>query len=143
MFIFGHLNSTIKHFYDEKPTIEYIIASFLYGAVFEEILMRLFLMSLFAFIIYKVVYKKEKKVPIKVFVIANILAALLFAAGHLPATIQLFGHLDFLIVFRCFLLNGGAGLAFGWLYRKYGIHYSMLAHFGCHLVSKIIWILFI
>ena len=117
--------------------------SFTYGGIFEEILMRLFLMSLFAWIIAKIFYRKEKVIPIHVFVIVNIVCALLFAAGHIPSTIQLFGYVDALILFRCFLLNGTFGLAFGWLYRKYGIQYSMLAHFGCHFVSKLIWILFI
>lgn len=42
-----------------------------------------------------------------------------------------------------FLLNGGFGLLFGWLYRKYGIQYSMLSHALLHIVSKMIWILFI
>ena len=35
------------------------------------------------------------------------------------------------------------GLAFGWLYRKFGLRYAMIAHGGCHVVSKLIWILFI
>ena len=47
------------------------------------------------------------------------------------------------IIFRCFLLNGGAGLLFGRLYRKYGIHYAMLGHALAHVVSKLIWILFV
>ena len=142
-YIFGPFIEQVRQSYEVKPSIEYIIASFTYGGVFEEILMRLFLMSLFAWIIAKIFYKKEKKIPVKVFVIANIITALLFAAGHLPSTIQLFGSLTPLIVFRCFLMNGAFGLAVGWLYRKYSIHYSMLAHFGAHLVSKVIWILFI
>ena len=32
---------------------------------------------------------------------------------------------------------------FGWLYRKYGLRYAMIAHGGCHILSKLIWILFI
>ena len=48
-----------------------------------------------------------------------------------------------MIIFRCFLLNGGFGLLFGWLYRKYGLRYAMIAHGGCHVVSKLIWILFV
>ena len=47
------------------------------------------------------------------------------------------------IILRCFLLNGGLGMAFGWLYRKYGLQYAMLAHGGCHMISKLIWILFL
>ena len=71
-----------------------------------------------------------------------IIAALLFAAGHLPTTAVMMG-LTPLIVFRCFLLNGVFGLAFGALYRKYGLRYAMIAHGGCHIVSKLIWILWL
>ena len=35
------------------------------------------------------------------------------------------------------------GLLFGWLYRKHGLQYAMIAHGGCHLISKLIWILFL
>lgn len=142
-YVFGSFISEVSHSYDSKPTIEYIISAFTYGGVFEEILMRLFLMSLLSWIIAKIFCRKEKEIPTKVFVISNIIAALLFAAGHIPATIQTFSHIDALILFRCFLLNGAFGLSFGWLYRKYGIGHAMLAHFGCHLISKLIWLLFI
>lgn len=142
-YVFGCFIEPVLHSYDNKPSIEYIISSFCYGGIFEEILLRLFLMSLIALLISKLFYKKEETIPTKVLVIANIISAILFAAGHVPATIQTFGYIDALILFRCFLLNGAFGLAFGWIYRKYGIQYSMLAHFGCHLVSKLIWLLFI
>ena len=142
-YLFGLFIEQIKHLYDVKPTIEYIIASFTYGAVFEEILIRLFLMSLFVFIISKIFNRKNKKIPVKVFVIANILSALLFALGHIPSTIQIFGYIDCLLLFRCILLNAGLGLLLGYLYRKYGICYSMFAHFGIHFISKLLWILFI
>lgn len=142
-YIFGSFIDPVLHSYDNKPTIEYIIASFTYGGVFEEILMRLFLMSLISWIISKIFYRKQKEIPTKLFVIANILSALSFAAIHLPSTIQIFGYIDWLIALRCMLMNGAFGLAFGWIYRKYGIQYAMLAHFGCHLISKIIWLIFI
>ena len=70
------------------------------------------------------------------------LIALLFAAGHLPTTFVTLGNSP-LILFRCFLLNGTFGLAFGWLYRRYGLRYAMIAHGGCHVVSKLIWILWL
>ena len=138
-YLFGHFIEPVSHLYDSKPTLNYIIMSFTYGGVYEEILMRLFLMSLIAWIISKIFCQKQKEIPVIVFVIANIIAALLFAAGHIPSTIQTFGYVNALILVRCFLLNGAFGLAAGWLYRKYGIGYAMLAHFGAHLVSKLIW----
>ncbi len=143
LLIFGRFNEIIKHSFDMKPTYDYIISCFTYGGVVEEVMMRLFFMSLISFILYKLFYRKEKEVPVKVFIIANIISALLFAIGHFPSTIQLFGGLNALLIIRCMVMNGIFGLAFGWLYRKYGIQYSMLAHFGSHLISILIWFLFI
>ena len=115
------------------------LASVLYGGVIEEVMMRLFLMSLFSWGIWKLFFRGEKERPAKAAVAANIAAALLFAAGHLPATAVLFGTLSPLILVRCFLLNGGFGLLFGHLYQKYGIGYAMLSHALVHIVSKGIW----
>ena len=47
---------------------------------------------------------------------ANIISALLFAAGHLPGTAAM-TTLTPLLLFRCFLFNGGLGLGFGYLYE--------------------------
>lgn len=140
---FGNLIDGIKDSTAAGMTPYGIIASILYGGVIEEILMRLFVMSLIAFLISKIFYKNREEIPAKVFVIANVAAALLFAAGHLPATLVTFGELSPILLFRCFLLNGGFGILFGWLYRKYGLHYAMLSHATVHVVSKIIWFIFI
>lgn len=119
------------------------LSSILYGGIIEEVLLRLFLMSLVAFLIWKLFFRKRSKeaLPQGVFVAANILCALLFAAGHLPATVSMFGTLTPLVVVRCFLLNGGLGLAFGWLYRRHGIQYAMLGHAGAHVGSKLVWLM--
>ena len=139
---FGHHSEAIMNSYEAKPTIPYMLATMTYGAVIEEVMLRLFWMSLIAFVLHKLFGKKHDKPTVAILIIANVIAALLFAAGHLPATAQLMGLTPMIIV-RCFLLNGGLGLLFGWLYRKYGLRYSMIAHGGCHLISKLIWILFI
>ena len=141
LLVFGRYSQPILDSYAVKPSISYLVASVTYGGVIEEVMLRLFMMSLIAFILHKLFEKREKP-GIAVLVVANIIAALLFAAAHLPATFVLIGNSP-LIIFRCFLLNGGFGLLFGWLYRKYGLRYAMMAHGGCHVVSKLIWILFV
>lgn len=118
-------------------------SSILYGGVIEEVMMRLFLMSLLALFGWKLFFRRHERVPEGVLIAANVLAALLFAAGHLPATVGIFGALTPLVLVRCFLLNGGFGLVFGRLYRKYGIQYAILSHALLHLVSKLVWTLFI
>lgn len=139
---FGRHIQPIMDSYAVKPTFTYIVAAVLYGGVIEEVMLRLFMMSLVAFLLHKIFWRRQEKTPTAALVAANIISALVFAAGHLPATAMLMG-LTPMIVFRCFLLNGGFGLLFGWLYRKYGLRYAMIAHGGCHVVSKLIWILFV
>lgn len=137
---FSNFSEVIKNSYAVKPTFEYIIASVTYGGVIEEVMIRLFFMSLIALILQKIA--KRETMNDRILIIANIIAALLFTAGHLPATITTIGITP-MILFRCFVMNGAFGLMFGRLYRKYGIHYAMLGHAGIHIVSKLIWILFI
>ena len=139
---FGKHIPVVMDSYAAKPTAVYILAAMLYGGVIEEVMLRLFFLSLVAFILHKIFGRKRETPATAVLVAANIVAALLFAAGHLPATLLMIGSSP-IIIFRCFLLNGSFGLLFGWLYRKYGLRYAMIAHAGCHLVSKLIWILFI
>ena len=142
MLFFGHHSEAIMNSYAAKPTIPYLLATVTYGAIIEEVMLRLFFMSLIAFVLWKVFNRENERPSTGVLIAANIVAAILFAAGHLPATAMLLG-LSPMIVFRCFLLNGGLGLMFGCLYRKYGLRYAMIAHGGCHIVSKLIWIMFI
>ncbi len=129
LLIFGRYEQALIDVYAVKPTIPYLLATVTYGAVIEEVMLRLFMMSLVAFVLHLVFERKRKDVSTGVLVAANIVSALLFAAGHLPANDMMFG-LSPVIIVRCFLLNGGFGLAFGWLYRRFGLRYAMIAHGG-------------
>lgn len=140
IFFFGNFSDAIRDSYQVKPTLNYFIASVTYGGVIEEVMLRLFFMSLIAFILMKLT---RKSYPTDGHLIAaNIISALLFAAAHLPATVMSIGITP-MIIFRCFLINGGVGLLFGRLYRKHGLLYACLGHIGVHIVSKLIWILVI
>jgi len=142
---FGQWIPEVGASYESGITISSVdnwIASVLYGGIVEELLMRLFLMSLVTLIIWKLFFRKyaKEEIPTGVYLAANIICALLFAAGHLPATLSMFGQLNALILFRCFLLNGAFGIVFGKLYEKYGIQYAIIGHMGTHIVSKLIWL---
>lgn len=143
--VFGSVIDGIQEANAASLTFNSVIASVLYGGIMEEVMLRLFFMSLIALIIWKVFAGKRDRehIPSGVFIAANIIAALVFAAWHLPATISIFGELTPLLLFRCFLLNGGFGLIFGWLYRRHGIVYAMMGHALFHIVSKLIWFLLI
>ncbi len=140
--VFANLIPEVAAMYEQKPTITYMISCLTYGGVLEEIMMRWFLLSLLAFIIWKLFFKKEQSVPRGVLIGVNIVVALLFAAGHLPTTAMTMGITPLILV-RCFSLNSLAGLICGHLYMKHGIQYAMLSHMGFHILWKIFWILFV
>ena len=142
LLVFGKYEQALIDSYVNKPSIPFMLASITQGAVIEEVMLRLFWMTLVAFVLHLLFERHREEASTAVLVAANVVAALLFAAGHLPATEMMFGLTPILVI-RCFLLNGGFGLAFGWLYRKFGLRYAMIAHGGCHVVSKLIWILFL
>ena len=139
---FGRAYPPILDTWRSGQTLLGVITGILYGGIVEELLMRLMCMSLFSFLLWKIFARKIPDVPQWALITGNIIAALLFAAGHLPATLGIFGQLNALILLRCFLLNGISGIFFGILYRKYGLHYSMLCHMGCHIFFKLLFAIF-
>lgn len=138
--IFGPFSGWVNDLYTAPPGLPKIISGLLVGGVIEEVMMRLFFMSLLVLVISKLFHRSERENPVAVFAAANIVSALLFAAGHIPGTMAM-TTLTPLLLFRCFLLNGGIGLCFGYLYRKYGIGYAMIAHGLAHLITDLLMII--
>jgi hypothetical protein len=99
-----------------------------YGGIFEEILLRLFVMGGLAWLL-GLVWRAPNGLPATgAFWAANLLAALLFGAGHLPATLRIAPPTAWVLT-RAFLLNGLVGLLCGWLFLTFGLEAAMLAHF--------------
>ncbi len=108
-----------------------------YGGMDEEMLMRLFVMSALVWLL-NLVWKTPAGAPaLGAFWLANILAALLFGAGHLPATVSV-TRLTPVVVFRALLLNGIPGVACGYLFMRYGLEAAMLSHFSLDILIHII-----
>jgi membrane protease YdiL (CAAX protease family) len=116
------------------PAWQGFLASF-YGGIDEELLLRLFLMSLLVWIGCKLT--RTSTPGSAVAWTANILAAVLFGAGHLPATAALY-PLTAVVVVRALVLNGLIGVATGWLYWRRGILLAMAAHFSADLVLHVL-----
>jgi len=112
------------------------LASF-YGGIAEELLLRLFLMSLLAWLGRFVSKTQEGKPTSAVFWISNILTAIIFGLGHLPATALLI-PLTPLVITRAIVLNGLAGVAFGWLYWKRGLEAAMISHFAADIILHVL-----
>jgi len=118
----------------------YFISGVLYGGIVEEILLRLLIMSLFVLMLWKLFVKSNDNmnIPNWIYISAIILAAILFAAGHIPFTAQSIG-LSTPILIRGLILNGVGGLGFGYLYWRKGLAYSMLAHGTTHVFMQAIF----
>lgn len=115
------------------PAWQGLLAS-LYGAIPEELLLRLGLMTLLVWIGAQLTRCAVPR-PAVVWT-AIVAAALLFGAGHLPTTAAML-PLTPLVVTRALVLNGVGGLAFGWLYWKRGLLTAMMAHFSADLVLHV------
>ncbi len=108
-----------------------------YGGIAEELLCRLFLLSLLAWLISLVWHVPGGEPAAGAFWLANVLAAVIFGLGHLPTTAAL-TRLTPLLIARAILLNGIVGIAFGYLFWQYGLEAAMLAHFTADLVLHLI-----
>jgi membrane protease YdiL (CAAX protease family) len=118
----GSAISTSENF---APIWQKLLAAF-YGGITEEILMRLFLMTLFIWIGMKLA--KRTKPTNFVIVISILISAIIFGLGHLPITASL-TQITPLIITRAIILNGIGGVVFGWLFWKKGLESAMIAHF--------------
>jgi len=68
---------------------------------------------------------------------ANLIAAMLFAAIHIPQALDQIGMNAAVLAF-ILIGNGVPGLVFGWLYRRNGLVSAMVSHFMIDVVLKVI-----
>lgn len=108
------------------------LAAALYGGVAEELICRLFLMSLLVWLARRFM-ASDAPLGSKTAWIGIIGASLLFGFGHLPAAAAQW-PLTTTVVVRTVVLNAAGGIMFGWLYWRRGMAHAMLAHFLADLV---------
>jgi membrane protease YdiL (CAAX protease family) len=118
-----------------------VLACF-YGGVYEELLMRFFLLTLIAWAAGKVMRERGNVLTSRAFWIANFMVAILFGLGHLPSA-ALVMPITPLVVGAALTLNGIAAIAFGLLYRKYGLESAMIAHFAADFMLYVVGVSFL
>lgn len=109
-----------------------ILASF-YGGITEEILSRLFFLTLLAWILSWLTRTGSQNPSPTVVWLAILGSAIIFGLGHLPATLMT-NQFSLMILARALVLNGIPGIIFGYLYWKRGLEFSMMAHFSADLI---------
>jgi membrane protease YdiL (CAAX protease family) len=105
------------------------------AGVREEVWLRLGVMTFLAWI-GSVVTRRSPPTAVVIW-IANVLAALLFAAMHLPQAAGLIG-LTPAVLLIVFVGNGVPGVVFGWLYWRKGLVAAMVSHFMIDVVLKVV-----
>jgi membrane protease YdiL (CAAX protease family) len=110
-----------------------LVAGLLYGGLTEELLVRWGLLTLLAWLGWRVVQRRRGAPHPAIMWSAIVVAALLFGAGHLPAA-GLIVPLTAPLVATIVLLNAAGGVVFGWLYWRRSLEAAMLAHATAHVV---------
>ncbi|SFS19787.1 CAAX protease self-immunity [Dyella sp. OK004] len=106
----------------------------LYGGTAEEILCRLGSVSL---LVWLLAWPRRQQARSWMFIVAIVLAALLFGAGHLPFAFSTgIAHTPFAIG-QIIFLNSLVGLVCGGLFWKFGLEHAMLAHFCADLILHV------
>jgi hypothetical protein len=105
------------------------------AGVTEELMLRLGVMTLLVWIGTKLV-RRDSPSPGVVWT-ANAVAALAFGALHLPLAATL-APLTTMMVVRTLVLNGIAGMAFGWQYARVGLIAAMVTHASADIVLHVL-----
>jgi membrane protease YdiL (CAAX protease family) len=111
------------------------LAGLLYGGIVEELFFRFFLLALLAWAVGAGLGLATGPDNTVVFWTANIISALFFGLAHLPSVSAL-GSLKKKTAALTLLLNGLAGLVYGYLFWVYGIEAAMLAHASTHVALQ-------
>nr|WP_232478527.1 CPBP family glutamic-type intramembrane protease [Roseomonas rosulenta] len=110
-----------------------LFVGLLYGGVVEEVLLRWGAMSLIALALWQGFARSAVRLPPWCIAAAVGLAALLFAASHLPALAAGGIAPDAGAVLRTLLLNAIAGAVLGLLFAMRDLLAAMVAHGAAHL----------
>lgn len=136
-FLFTPVSSIFQNAEISVPLWKGFLACF-YGGVGEEILLRLFLMTLIVWIILKISKTSDGKPTASGIWLAIIISSVVFGLGHLPITGTI-TSITPLIIVRAVLLNGIGGIIFGWLYWKKGLESAMIGHFSADMMLHVIF----
>jgi hypothetical protein len=116
-----------------------LILGLLYGGITEELLMRWGLMSLVAWLGWRLFRLRASdgrpKAGLVWFAIA--VTAVLFGIGHLPALAAAVPMTPVLVA-RTIALNALGGLVFGWLFWRRSLEAAMVSHGSAHIAFGLV-----
>lgn len=107
------------------------LTAIVYGGVTEELLLRWGFMSLLVWFAWKFLKQGVALPSHSIYWGVIVIAAIVFGVLHLPATAALAPITGWVVV-RAIVLNGIAGIAYGWLFWQYSLEAAMIAHASFH-----------
>jgi hypothetical protein len=112
------------------------VATAFYGGIVEELIARWGALSAVLRLVRRAGMKDG-------FQVANVAAAILFGAAHLPVVFLAGAPLTVAAVAYIIGVNGLGGLIFGWLFLRRGLESAMIAHavadIGVHAVTPLLF----
>lgn len=133
--LFGSLSLTFLRVEMSIALWKRALASF-YGGVAEEVLFRLFLMTVLVWVSTKVARTKNGYPTTIGIWISIVVTTVLFGLGHLGITGGVTAITD-VVILRAVLLNG-ISVIFCWLYWKKGLESAMIAHFTADIIIHVL-----
>jgi hypothetical protein len=112
---------------------EMLALGVLYGGIVEEITMRWGVMSLAVLALWSIFARSAAAPPRAAMALGIVLAAAIFAAGHLPALVAAGVAMEPALIARTLLWNGLLGIGFGALFAARDLESAMAAHAGFHV----------
>ncbi|MFQ6135353.1 MAG: CPBP family intramembrane glutamic endopeptidase, partial [Nitrososphaerales archaeon] len=115
--------------FEVVPKFTFIISGLMLGlqaGFYEEALWRLGLLSFLAWVLKRWSWNRWG---------ANVMIALLFGLGHIPALLLLAQEATSLLIIRTVLLNAVMGVIFGYCYIKRGYGSAVSAHFTANFIN--------
>ena len=111
-----------------------LLTRLLYGGITEELLLRWGLLTLLAWIAWRI-FQRGRGTPRAIyFVSAIVISSVVFGIGHLPIVSAL--EVDFTLPIVAFIVlaNSLFGLIAGYLYWQKGLEAAIIAHMSTHVV---------
>lgn len=136
--LLGDAAAALAQLEAEQPrTLMFTLAGILYGGITEELITRWGLLSLLAWVAWRVL-QRGRGAPHPVIIwTAIVLSAVLFGAGHL-GVVAAHMPLTTEVVVRTVALNAAGGAAFGWLFWRRSLEAAMVAHASSHVIFTLI-----
>lgn len=130
---------------DDVPemSVELLVQSvplrLLYGGITEELLLRWGVMSVVAYLLWRVAGRGTDRPSSGIIWTAIVVAAVLFGVLHLPAAAPVYGALTVEVITFIVGLNAIGGIIFGWLFWRYSLEATIVAHGFAHVVAVSAW----